>query len=75
MPCDDFDIRETKFSSRATKQKKTNRRLSLSPHGTRGLPRVEEVQGDDDENRNKYVFKLGLMLDRNEFNRKFRPPY
>jgi len=37
------------------------RRQSLSPHGTRGLPIVEEVRGDDDEHRNKCVSKLGLM--------------
>lgn len=51
---------------RAEKGKK--RRASLSPHGTNGLAKVEEVLGEDDELKNKCIFKLGLMLDKDEFN-------
>ncbi|KAM3132680.1 hypothetical protein pb186bvf_015225 [Paramecium bursaria] len=85
---DDFeDIEQTRFPQliipndnyefRTPRQKKQiifKRRQSLSPHGTRGLPKVEEVRGDDDENTNRCVFKLGLVLDKNEFNSKYKKP-
>ncbi|CAD8193208.1 unnamed protein product [Paramecium pentaurelia] len=52
------------------KQEYKKRRASLSPHGTNGLQKVEEVNGDDDELKNKCIFKLGLIFDKNEFNDK-----
>ncbi|CAD8158406.1 unnamed protein product [Paramecium pentaurelia] len=53
-------------------EKYQKRRASLSPHGTNGLAKVEEVIGEDDELKNKCIFKLGLMLDKDEFNDKRR---
>ena len=51
-------------------EEKTRRRRSCSP-GNHNLPDVEEENAPEDEDsRNKYVIKLGLMLDQNEFNSK-----
>ncbi|CAD8108244.1 unnamed protein product [Paramecium sonneborni] len=52
------------------KQEYKKRRASLSPHGSNALQKVEEVNGDDDELKNKCIFKLGLIFDKNEFNHK-----
>jgi len=67
MPNDKLEFRETIPSRLRERQP---RRASLSPHGTNGLPRVEEVRGDDDDDKNKCIFKLGLIIDKDEFNDK-----
>jgi hypothetical protein len=50
--------------------KQTKQRRSCTPR-SRALPDVEEeIVPEDDESRNKYVIKLGLVVDQNEFNSK-----
>lgn len=63
MPNDDYEFKGERTSPRMRRPEKYRiRRASLSPHGT-GLAKVEEVIGDDDELKNKCIFKLGLIYD------------
>jgi hypothetical protein len=70
MPNDNYEFRERIPPKMRRIERYQRRRASLSPHGTNGLAKVEEVLGEDDELKNKCIFKLGLMLDKDEFNDK-----
>lgn len=72
MPNDNYEFQERIPHRLVRSEKGPKRRASLNSLGTYGLAKVEEVIGEDDELKNKCIFKLGLMLDKDEFNDRRR---